>query len=128
MKSEIDEEFSGINVIPLVDIMLVLLTIVLITSNFMVRGIIPMNLPKSDSAAADTLKEAIVVEITKEAVILYNGALVDLSELPAVLADFDRDSRVIVSADKDLTLQPFVQVLDMLKNIGFSKISIQTER
>jgi biopolymer transport protein ExbD len=128
MKNETDEEFSGINVIPLVDIMLVLLTIVLITSNFMVRGIIPMNLPKSDSAAADTMREVIVVEVSKDAQILYEGNPVELSDLPDKLAHYSRDLSVIVSADKQLTLQPFVLVVDTLKNAGFTKISIQTER
>jgi biopolymer transport protein ExbD len=128
MKNEIDEEFSGINVIPLVDIMLVLLTIVLITSNFMVRGIIPVNLPKSDSAAADTLKEVIVVEISKEGVIHYEGNILSLEDLSEKISSFPRDTQVILSADKELMLQPFVRVVDTLKNIGFSKISIQTER
>jgi len=40
-----DREFKDINVIPLVDIMLVLLTIVLITATFVVQGSIPVNLP-----------------------------------------------------------------------------------
>ena len=120
--------FSGINIVPLVDIMLVLIVIVLITSNFMVRGLIPVNLPKSESAAADTVKEVITVDMTSEGSICFKEELISLSDLSAKLLDYDPELQVIISADKELTLQPFVTVVDTLKGAGFMKISIQTEK
>ena len=45
-----EKEFDYMNVIPLVDIMLVLLTIVLTTSTFIASGVIPVNLPKAAGA------------------------------------------------------------------------------
>jgi biopolymer transport protein ExbD len=42
-----EKEFDYINVIPLVDVMLVLLTITLTTSSFIAGGMIPMDLPKA---------------------------------------------------------------------------------
>ena len=125
---EDESSFSGINIVPLVDIMLVLIVIVLITSNFMVRGLIPVNLPKSESAAADTVKEVITIDMTSEGNIYFKEEPIMLSELASKLIDYDQDLQVIISADKELTLQPFVTVVDTLKSAGFMKISIQTEK
>ncbi len=123
-----NDGFSGINIVPLVDIMLVLLTIVLITSNFMVRGILPVNLPKSESASADTVKEVILFEVTKEGDVFFKEQQIAIADIPMKLSGYDTELQVIVSADKDLTIQPFISVMDALKTTGFSKISIQTER
>lgn len=121
------DDFSGINIVPLVDIMLVLITIVLVTANFMVRGMIPVNLPKA-SAEASTVKESVVLDITPEGAVYYLGEAVLLEDLPGKLAEVSVDNPILLNADKDLTMQPFVSVVEVLKNNGYSKISIQTER
>ena len=46
-----DEEMDHINIVPLLDIMLVLLTIVLTTATFVANGRIPVDLAKSSAAA-----------------------------------------------------------------------------
>ena len=122
-----EDEISGINVIPLVDIMLVLITIVLITSNFMVRGIIPVSLPKSQ-ADGGTVKEVISISMTADGSIYLKEEKVTFSELPEILSVYDRELQVLINADKDMAIQPFVTVMDILKGGGFTKISIQTEK
>jgi biopolymer transport protein ExbD len=82
------DNFTDINVIPLVDIMLVLLTIVLVTANFIIKGVIPVNLPKAD-AENPSIKQSIVVDMTKEGTLYVEGKAVALEELPALLADRD---------------------------------------
>ena len=47
--------FDSINVVPLVDVMLVLLTIVLTTSTFVATGAIPVALPKAENSITETL-------------------------------------------------------------------------
>ena len=49
-----EKEFDYINVIPFIDIMLVLLTIVLTTSTFIARGAIQIELPKASKNQVDT--------------------------------------------------------------------------
>ena len=122
-----NESFSGINIIPLVDIMLVLLTIVLITSTFMVRGVIPVSLPKSD-AAGELAKEVINIDMTVDGTVYFKGVPVVFSDLPILLAEYDRGLQVLINADKEMTLQPFVTMVDTLKSCGFTKVSIQTEK
>ena len=122
-----EDEISGINVIPLVDIMLVLITIVLITSNFMVRGLIPVSLPKSQ-ADGGIVKEVINIDMTSDGTVYFKEEKVTYSELFEKLLVYDKELQVLINADRDMAIQPFVTVMDLLKSGGFTKISIQTEK
>ena len=121
------DNFSEINVIPLVDIMLVLITIVLVTANFMVKGIIPVNLPEAN-AENPSIKESLQIDMTKEGNLYLNGVQVSIEDLPEMLAFKDKNTPVLISADKQATIQPFVSAVEAIKNSGFTKVSIQTER
>ncbi len=121
------DNFSEINVIPLVDIMLVLITIVLVTANFMVKGIIPVNLPEAN-AENPSIKESLQIDMTKEGNLYLNGVQVPIEDLPEMLAFKDKNTPVLISADKQATIQPFVSAVEAIKDSGFTKVSIQTER
>lgn len=121
-----DKEFKDINVIPLVDIMLVLLTIVLITATFVVQGSIPVNLPTAKSQEVRELK-GFEIAITKSGEILFEGKRVSLEDLERILSTANRDANIKVLADKDASVQSLVSVLDSLKRLGFTKVSIRTE-
>ncbi|QWK19173.1 MAG: biopolymer transporter ExbD [Hydrogenobacter thermophilus] len=121
-----DREFKDINVIPLVDIMLVLLTIVLITATFVVQGSIPVNLPTAKSQEVRELK-GFEIAITKSGEILFEGKRVSLEDLERILSTANRDANIKVLADKDASVQSLVSVLDSLKKLGFTKVSIRTE-
>ena len=122
-----EKEFDYINVIPLVDVMLVLLAIVLTTSTFIATGMISVSLPKASQAQSEVLKRQII-SIDQHGVIYFNSARVALEELGMKIRDIDRNTPLIVRADKDVTVQVFVDVLDLLNNRGFRKVAIQTER
>jgi biopolymer transport protein ExbD len=121
-----DKEFSSINVIPLVDIMLVLLTIVLITATFVVQGSIPVQLPRAKASHGENLK-GLFITITQEGTIFFEDKKVSLLELERELEKYQRDSYVQVMADRRATVQNLVDVLDLLKRLGFKKVSIKTE-
>lgn len=120
------DNFTDINVIPLVDIMLVLLTIVLVTANFIARGVIPVNLPKAD-AENPSIKESITVDMTNDGALFLKGEPVTIEELKAALAGEDKNTPILISADRDATVQPFVTAVEAVKDSGFTKVSIQTE-
>jgi len=121
-----EKEFDYINVIPFVDIMLVLLTIVLTTSTFIATGGIPVNLPKASKNQEQTLKVR-TIEIDNQGSIFFNGNPVTLQGLLAAVKPLDRSTPFLIRADKDLALQGFVDVLDTVKNAGFHQVSLQTE-
>ena len=67
-----EKEFDYINVIPLVDVMLVLLTIVLTTSSFIASGMIPVDLPKAHRSQGEILKTQ-TVEIDRAGKVYLNS-------------------------------------------------------
>jgi len=121
-----DKEFSSINVIPLVDIMLVLLTIVLITATFVVQGSIPVQLPQAKASHEENLK-GLFITITQEGKIFFENRMVSLSELERELEKYQKDSQVQVMVDRRAMVQSLVDVLDLLKRLGFKKVFIKTE-
>lgn len=121
-----EKEFDYMNVIPLVDVMLVLLTIVLTTSTFIATGFISMELPKASKSSTDTLKTQ-VIEIDKTGNIYLNSNITTLGGLKNSLKSIDNEVPILIRADKSIVLQFFVDVMDTLKSLGFKKLSLQTE-
>jgi len=121
--------FDYINVIPFVDIMLVLLTIVLTTSTFIATGGIPVNLPKASKQDTQPLKVR-TIEIDRSGrsgAIFLNGRPVTLAALREEIRPLNRATPFLIRADRDLALQQFVDVLDTVKSTGFNQVSLQTE-
>lgn len=120
-----EKEFDYMNVIPLVDVMLVLLTIVLTTSTFIATGVIPVELPKASKGQADTLKTQ-TIEIDRRGNLYLNSKPVTLDILKDSICNFDRSIPMLIRADREISLQTFVDVLDLVKRLGFKRVSIQT--
>jgi len=106
--------------------MLVLLTIVLTTSTFIASGRIPINLPHA-SHDQQTTTHTHVIEINAAGKIFLDGTPLDDQGLKSRLAPLARSTPLMVRADRSLPLQRFVDVADLLKQLGFAKVAIQTE-
>lgn len=122
-----DREFNYINVIPFVDVMLVLLTIVLTTSTFIATGAIAVTLPKASSTQGETLNRQ-TISIDQNGEIYFNAAKMALTELSATVHNIDKETPMVIRADCHIKLQIFIDVLDLLNSNGFQKVAIQTER
>ncbi len=121
-----EKEFDYINVIPLVDVMLVLFTIVLTTSTFIASGGIPIELPKASKNYEETSK-AQTIGIEKTGGIYLNSIHVSLDNLKDFMTPISRETPILIRADKDISVQAFVDVLDIVKTLGFRKVSLQTQ-
>jgi biopolymer transport protein ExbD len=122
-----EKEFDYINMIPFIDVMLVLLTIVLTTSTFAVTGVIPVELPKV-AGKHETATVTRIVALDKQGAIFYQGRPVALQALKGHIATLPKQTPFIIKADREIPLQGFVEVLDLIKTQGFRKVSLQTER
>ena len=120
-----DEEMDNINIVPLLDIMLVLLTIVLTTATFVVNGRIPVDLAKS-SAAAPAQAATLVLTMAADRSLYLNDQPVP--DLASALAGHDRATPVLLRADGKLALQDFVSTVDAIKQQGFAKVNLEVER
>jgi biopolymer transport protein ExbD len=121
-----EQPFDSINVIPFVDIMLVLLTIVLTTSSFIASGRIPVNLPQA-SKSVEEAQQAKVIELSTAGEIHFNGKAVSAEALKTELQPLARATPFVIRADKDVSLQHFIDVADVLKQLRFAKVAVQTE-
>jgi biopolymer transport protein ExbD len=117
--------FDSINVIPFIDIMLVLLTIVLTTATFIANGTIPVHLPKAQNSSADG--RGLTVEINQEGKVFFRGTECSTTTLRTALSSEDRQTPFLIRADRAVALQSFVDVLDIVRDLGFTKMSLQTE-
>ncbi|MFB3925934.1 MAG: ExbD/TolR family protein [Syntrophales bacterium] len=122
-----EKEFDYINVIPMVDVMLVLLTIVLTTSTFIATGMISVSLPKASHAQDEIIKRS-VITIDRNGEVYFNSAAINLEELGKKIGELDKEAPVLVRADREIRLQIFVDVLDLLNSRGLKRVAIQTEK
>ena len=122
-----EKEFDYINMIPLIDVMLVLLTIVLMTSTFIMGGMIRVELPRV-SGEQEAVARTRSVEMDQAGRLYYDGLAVGLEEFKGRLSNVSRDVPFLIRADKRVPLQYFVEVLGTVKGMGFKRVSVQTEK
>ena len=122
-----DRELDQINVIPLVDVMLVLLVIVLTTATFISTGQIPVNLAKAKEVG-DRKDVPIVITLNAEGLLFLNDRPVSENGLKDALGTEHRESAVVVRADKTTLLERFVALVDDVRSLGFQQVSLEVVR
>ena len=122
-----DDFSADINIIPLVDIMLVLLIIFMITAPFL-KASLNVELPETQNLPpVQTQKnEDITIQIDSKGRIFLNGTKTSLEELQKKLLKLDRKKTVFVEADKKVRWEKVAKVLDVLQGAGFQKIALVT--
>jgi biopolymer transport protein ExbD len=104
---------SEINIVPLVDVVLVLLIIFMLTAHVMEFGL-EIDVPKVNKVK-DTIKELPVVSMTRDGDLTLNGKAVNINELgDTVKQHFPGASSVYLQADKSTTWDPIAQVIAAL--------------
>jgi biopolymer transport protein ExbD len=121
-----EKPFETMNVIPFVDIMLVLLTMVLTTASFIAVGRIPVSLPQAAPMKAEQQKDT-MIEITADGTLHLDGIALLVDELKGRLAAMPKDTSILIRADKAVAFQSFVDVADVLKTLAFTKVGVQTK-
>ncbi|MEW8505891.1 MAG: TonB system transport protein ExbD [Candidatus Thiodiazotropha sp.] len=118
------KRFDQVNVIPFIDIMLVLLAIVLTTATFIYQGKISLDLPEAKHA--ETLSDNVGVEIAIDAEeqIYFNQITVDLDTLEQELTLLTTQTPVTLFVDRSVRFDRFVTVIDLLKANKLEKLSI----
>lgn len=122
-----DHELNQINVIPLVDVMLVLLVIVLTTATFISTGQIPVDLAQADATSA-TPSEPITITITSSGEIFLDGAQLTQAAMLSELQRFSPETLVLVRADRVIQIDRFIDVVDDVRGAGLTKISLAVEQ
>jgi biopolymer transport protein ExbD len=118
---------ASMNVIPFIDIMLVLLVMVLTTATFIRQGIIPVDLPEAKSADKKSDNKEVTIYVTKSSEIFFDKERVDLNELKVRLTKLSKEDTVVLRSDKESKFQDFVHVMDILKKLNHESLYIVTK-
>ncbi|MGE4267299.1 MAG: ExbD/TolR family protein [Deferribacterales bacterium] len=121
-----EKSFDTINVVPFIDIMLVLLTIVLATATFIAKGSIPVELPKASKT--ESAKQGITIDVSKDGKYYYEGKTYSIQGLSETISVLDKESPVVLRADRNSVIQNFVDIMNMLKLAGFKNVNLETEK
>ena len=125
-----DEEITGINVTPLVDVVLVLLIIFMVTANFIVRETVEVDLPRAANGG-ETVQGLVNVILDKEGKLYFDGVEVteaDLSRRVVEAVSKDKDTRAIISADQTIAYGRVMRLIDVVKGQGIAKFALNIEK
>lgn len=123
------KKFDEINIIPFIDIMLVLLAIVLVTASFISQGKIQVNVPKATTTQtiqADDLAK--LLTITEENQFFYNDKPIDTEQLKVEIATWDKTQKVTLKVDGAVAFEKFVELTDILAGNEIKNVAIVTKK
>lgn len=125
-----NETISEINVVPLVDIILVVLIIFMVTAPALIKPSVEVRLP--EAASADETEPSLLnVAVTAEGTVLINNQEVNEDEAKSLSrSEFERNPEVqaVIVADRDLSYGQIIRVLDWIKSSGVKNFAVTTDQ
>lgn len=125
-----DDTISEINIVPFVDIILVVLIIFMVATPTIMRKSIQVNLPKAGSGD-DTTPSELTISVTKDGGLFLNGKTTDEASIGTYakgLAEKKSDVQAIVSADRDVPHGRVMQIIDSVKAGGVKRFAITIDK
>jgi biopolymer transport protein ExbD len=125
-----DEEITGINVTPLVDVTLVLLIIFMVTAKMIAGQGIPLDLPKAKTAGAT--QTVLNVSIDASGNVLTNGSQVgsddELRGRASSALKANPELRTVISASESARHGQVMRVLDTVRDAGITRIAFAADK
>ncbi|MGL2647279.1 TonB system transport protein ExbD [Helicobacter pylori] len=120
---------DGLNVVPFIDIMLVLLAIVLSVSTFIAQGKIKVSLPNAKNAekSQPNDQKVVVISVDEHDNIFVDDKPTSLEALSAVVKQTDPKTLIDLKSDKGSRFETFISIMDILKEHNHENFSISTE-
>lgn len=119
---------SQMNVIPFIDVMLVLLAVVLTTATFVAQGKIPVALPSAEQAEALPDRQSMELTLDSAGQLYLAELPIDLDQLDESLVDAGPETHLLLRVDEATAFRYFVAVVDLLKSRGMENLSIVTKQ
>ena len=129
--SDDGDEITGINVTPLVDIVLVLLIIFMVTANMIVKETVEVDLPRAANTQDKTVQGPVMLTMDKDEKVYFDGVEVTGDTLMAKMKDAvakDKEVRAIISADQTLNYGKVMGLIDQVKNAGIAKFALNIQK
>ncbi|WQT57683.1 TonB system transport protein ExbD [Helicobacter pylori] len=120
---------DGLNVVPFIDIMLVLLAIVLSVSTFIAQGKIKVSLPNAKNAekSQPNDQKVVVISVDEHDNIFVDDKPTNLEALSTVVKQTDPKTLIDLKSDKSSRFETFISIMDILKEHNHENFSISTE-
>ncbi|GAA7125381.1 TonB system transport protein ExbD [Helicobacter pylori] len=120
---------DGLNVVPFIDIMLVLLAIVLSVSTFIAQGKIKVSLPNAKNAekSQPNDQKVVVISVDEHDNIFVDDKPMNLEALSAVVKQTDPKTLIDLKSDKSSRFETFISIMDILKEHNHENFSISTQ-
>ncbi len=125
-----EEPIAAINIVPLVDIILVVLIIFMVTAPLVLKPVIDVNLPKA-SSGEESPPAPLNIAIGRDGQLAINGQTATMDQLAATAAQAvaDKpDTAAILQADKTVTLETLTAIIDIIKTAGVKKVAFSIEK
>lgn len=123
------QAMNEINLIPLIDIMLVLMIIFLVTATVM-NPSVPLDLPQTSAAVQPAEPKVIQISIDKDAGIYWDDEPITLQQLSSRLEEQSQqptEPSIHLRADKDARYETVAQVLALASQAEMTKIAFISE-
>lgn len=130
MSGDTEESISDINVVPLVDIILVVLIIFMVTAPMIMKPAINVNLPKAASGDKSTPSQ-LSISIAQGGVLNLNGNKAEEADITTKAQEEvgkNPEVQAIIAADKDVPHGTVVHIIDLVKSAGVKKFAISIEK
>lgn len=124
-----DTGMTEMNLIPLIDIMLVLMIIFLVTAT-VANPSIPLSLPKTTAEIIDPPAESVQVSINAQGEVAWDAEVITLDELQKRFAQAGTQAQqptIILKADKESRYDTVAQVMSRASEAGLSDIAFATD-
>lgn len=119
------KKFDEINIIPFIDIMLVLLAIVLITASFISQGKIQVNVPKASTTVAFKSDDlAKLLTVTAKGELYFNDKPISQEALEVEISQWDKGQKVTLKIDAEASFQDFVTITDLLAKNEIKNVAL----
>lgn len=123
-----DDIITGINVTPLVDVVLVLLVILMVTAGYVASRGLPLDLPKA--ASAEAVPRTLTISIDAAGRTSLDGHDVSAADLRArvrEVAASDREARALIAADGRTPHADVVRIIDLLRRENLTRFSLNVD-
>lgn len=126
-------EEPEINLIPFIDVLLVVLIFLMMTTTYSRLNELKINLPTASAKASEARPKELVVMVTADGRYMVNQRLVEGRSVELLAAGLtaqagsDRDVVVVVNADASASHQSVINVMDAARRVGLSKLTFATQ-
>ena len=129
--SDEDGPIASINIIPFVDIVLVLLVIFMLTSATIVRASLKVELPKAASGGA-RVESTLNLIVPRQGAIVINGepvtSMAQAARIVRKASDADPKTQAVIAGDKGVEYGRVVEMIDLVKANGIKAFALDIER